>query len=412
MQPLRVLHVLDHSWPILDGYAQRSRSIVNSQLQLGTLPAVLTGPLHQQDDADASDAVFEGVPYFRTPSSQGLVGRAMNRKWPVFRELAVVRLLHARLLSLLRNQSFDIVHAHSPSLCGRAAQTAARSCRIPFVYEIRAFWEDSAVEAPSNPLASMRYRLARNLETRVVRAADAVVGIAGSILRDLESRGIPSGKLFHVANGVDTARFTPCPRDSAFAAHLGLNDCPVLGFIGTLFPWEGLSWLVRAAIGLRGKGFKFKLLIVGDGAEGNKVRRIIKENNAADYVLFTGRVPHDQVQRYYSVIDAMVYPRLSIRLTELVTPLKPLEAMALGKAILGSDVGGIRELIEPEVTGILFKPGNTQDFEAQTIRILSDSRLRRALGESARRKVIAEKDWKTVVGAYEPAYAAAIRNRK
>jgi len=410
--PLRVLHVLDHSWPILDGYAQRSRSIVNSQLQLGMLPTVVTGPLHQQDDAGAADTVFEGVRYLRTVSDRGLLSHAVNRKWPVVREAAVVRLLHARLLSLLRNESFDIVHAHSPSLCGRAAQSAARSYGIPFVYEIRAFWEDSAVKAPSNPLASIRYRLARSLETRVVRHADAVVGIANSILRDLEGRGIPSGKLFHVANGVDTARFTPCPRDSAFAATLGLDGNPTLGFIGTLFPWEGLSWLVSAAIGLRGRGFKFKLLIVGDGAEGNEVRRIIKENNAADYILFTGRVPHDQVHRYYSVIDAMIYPRLSIRLTELVTPLKPLEAMALGKAILGSDVGGIRELIEPEITGIVFKPGNAQDFEAQAIRILSDSRLRQALGESARRKVIAEKDWKTVVRAYEPAYAAAIRNRK
>ncbi len=407
---LRVLHVLDHSWPVLDGYAQRSRSIVAAQVQLGMEPSVLTSPLHQVDDPMASDATLDGVRYFRTANDLGLAGQALQRQWPLLRELAVVRLLRRRIQSLLESRSFDIVHAHSPALCGLAAAQAARSCRLPIVYELRAFWEDAAVDQRKTSRASLRYSFARRLETYVVRRADAVVGIARSILQDLQTRGIPPEKLFYVSNGVDPLRFVPRPRDSDLADSLGLGAGPTLGFIGTLFPWEGIAWLVQAAAALRKTGTAFKLLIVGDGAEAEQVRNAIQENDAGSYISFLGRVPHDQVERYYSVMDVLVYPRRSMRLTELVTPLKPLEAMALSKAVLGSDVGGVRELIEPEVTGVLFKPGDVQDFGRQAFRLLQDPELRRALGGRAHQKVVAGKDWKVLARTYESVYEAARRS--
>jgi glycosyltransferase involved in cell wall biosynthesis len=239
-----------------------------------------------------------------------------------------------------------------------------------------------------------------------------VVGIARSILEDLETRGILPEKLFHVPNGVDVSRFAPRPRDEILARELGVDQTPALGFLGTLFPWEGVSWLVRAAAELKRKGQHFKLLIVGDGADAPAVKRVIEELHAADYINYLGRVPHDQVERYYSVMDVLVYPRRSVRLTELVTPLKPLEAMALGKAVLGSSVGGIRELIEPEVTGELFAPGDIGDFCRQASRLLKHETLRRSLGEQARLRVSAEKDWQLLAKRYEVVYDAAIRNAR
>lgn len=185
---------------------------------------------------------------------------------------------------------------------------------------------------------------------------------------------------------------------------------PCLGFIGTLFPWEGIAWLVRAAKELREKGIEFKLVIVGDGADVNELKKSIQENNAASFVFFLGRVPHDQVERYYSVMDVMVYPRRSVRLTELVTPLKPLEAMALGKAVLASSVGGIRELIVNDETGMLFEPENIGDFCRQATRLLQDPALRTRLGDRARQAICVDKDWKTLVCRYEGVYDSAIRN--
>lgn len=410
VRPLRVLHVLDHSWPVLAGYAQRSRSIVIAQLQHGMEPSVITSPLHQIDDPLASDTTFDGVRYFRTPHNPGLAGRAIQAKWPLFRELAVVQLLRNRIKSLLKSESFDIVHAHSPALCGLAAAQAARSFRIPFVYEVRAFWEDAAVDQQKKEQNSLHYILARRLETYVVRRADAVVGIARSILQDLEARGIASERLFHVPNGVDTLRFVPRARNSGLAAALGLNGAPTLGFIGTLFPWEGIAWLVRAAVALRNRGAVFNMLIVGDGPEAGEIRKAIQENDAGSYIFYPGRVPHEQIESYYSVIDVLVYPRPSTRLTELVTPLKPLEAMALGKAVLGSDIGGVRELVESEVTGVLFKPSDVLDFERQAMRLLQDPEFRRLLGDRARQRVAADKDWKVLARTYESVYATACRS--
>lgn len=405
---LRVLHVLDHSWPILDGYSQRSRSIVKAQSQIGLSPLVLTGPSQQVDDPGATDLSLDGIRYFRT-GGQGISGRAIRNRWPILRELMMVRTMRLRIEQLFDADRFDLSHAHSPALCGLAAARAARSRGFPFVYEIRSFWEDSAVAQEKARHGSLRYRLGRGLETHIVRHADAVVGISQAILSDLAKRNVASSKLFHVPNGVDTERFIPRQRDPSLAAEFGLNNVPTLGYLGTLFPWEGIPWLVRAAAKLRCDGTLFKLLIVGDGAVFAEVQSAIQEVGAQEYVLLLGRVAHDQVEHYYSLMDVLVYPRLNFRVAEMVTPLKPLEAMALGKAVLGSDVGGIRELIEPEVDGLLFDCEDVEDFCRQATRLLQDAKLRRQLGDQARHNVTQEKDWKVLAGRYANIYNHAMQ---
>ena len=406
--PLRVLHVLDHSVPVLDGYSHRSRCLIGAQRAMGVLPTVVTGPLHNLDDPSASEIDVDGVHCYRTPEDAGFCWNAVRGRSPFLREWSVVRLLERRINSLLKGAEFDLVHAHSPALCGLAAARAAAAHSLPFVYEIRSFWEDGVDQSTS----SLRYRLARGLETRVVKRADAVVGIANPILRDIAGRGISESRLFHVPNGVDSARFIPCPPDTDLAARLGLTDVPTLGFIGTFFPWEGVAWLVDAASALHSRGLHFKLLIVGDGPDADAVRVAIQNRAASNFVSYVGRVSHEEVVRYYSLMDVLVYPRRRLRITEAVTPLKPLEAMALGKAILASNVGGIRELIDSEKTGILFEPGDIEDFCRQSERLLKDPALRQKLGRQARTKACEEKDWTMIARLYEPAYAAARENAK
>jgi PEP-CTERM/exosortase A-associated glycosyltransferase len=404
----RVLHVLDHSWPVLDGYSQRSKSIVTSQARLGMRPSVVTGPPHQLDEPGATELSRDGIQYYRTFAEKGIRAAAIREGWPLLRQLAVVDLLRRRIDELLEEQKFDIVHAHTPALCGLAGLQSARRHEIPFVYEIRSFWEDSAVVQNKTADRSVRYRLGRQLETFVVRRADAVVGISNSILEDLRGRDIDPGKLFHVPNGVEVDRFTSISRDDLLGADLGANGEITIGYLGTLFPWEGIPWLVRAAAELRRRGLQFKLLLVGDGVAAPEVKAAIQEFSAESYVSFVGRVSHDQVLRYYSLMDVLVYPRLNVRTSHVVTPLKPLEAMALGKAILGSNVGGIRELIEPGVTGLLFEPENLEDFCSQAGRLLGNESLRRTLGQAARANVSSEKDWKVLAHRYDEIYAAAI----
>jgi len=407
----RVLHVLDHSWPVLDGYAQRSRSIIKAQSEIGMLPRVVTGPLHEIDDPASEEITLDDIRYSRSPIGDGMAARAIRQRWPVLREFAVVRTLRRRLESLLAAEHFDLMHAHSPALCGLAAWQASRATHTPFVYEIRSFWEDSDLAARKSAGKRLRYRLSRDLETFVVRRAGAVIGISRSILQDLQQRNIPDSKLYCVPNGVDASRFMPRPRDAALTSSLQLDGVPTLGFLGTFFPWEGVPWLVRAAAKLHETGVKFKLLIIGDGAEASNVRRAIAETSSGAFVSYLGRIANADVERYYSVMDVLVYPRRKVRIAELVTPLKPLEAMAAGKAVLGSDVGGIRELVDPEVTGLLFSPEDISDFCSQAERLLRNAALRDSLGNRARQKMLEDRDWRVLARGYESAYRAAAVGR-
>ncbi len=411
VRPLRVLHVLDHSWPVHTGYSIRSLHLIAAQRRLGLRPQALTGPLQMVDDPNAVETVVENVSYRRTPFRGKFSEWAISRRRPILRETTVVRLLRNRILELIANEPIDLIHAHSPALCGLGALQAARSNGIPFVYELRAFWEDATVDQEKTIARSLRYWLSRKLENYVVHRSDAVVGIAQSILDELKNRKVDPVKLFHVSNGVDIEKFFPVPRDESLAAKLGLGREPVLGFIGSLYRWEGVAWLVQAVAELRRRGTACKLLIVGDGEEMHAVREAVRQFNAQGFIQVLGRVPHGDIERYYSVVDVLVYPRHSIRLTELVTPLKPLEAMALGKAILGSNVGGIRELVEPEKTGILYRADNVDDFCVQAKRLLADANLRRKLSEEAREFILREKDWNVVAQRYIDVYDFAIHNR-
>jgi len=405
------MHVLDHSWPVHSGYSIRSLHLIAAQYRLGLRPRVLTGPLQIVDDPDAVETIVENITYRRTPFRSKFSEWAISRHWPGSREAAIVRLIRNRILELVKDEPVDLIHAHSPALCGLGALLAARSKGIPFVYELRAFWEDAAVDQNKTSARSLRYHMSQKLEDHVVHRAHAVVGISHSILDELKKRKADPAKLFHVPNGVDVEKFSPVTRDESLAAKLGLGGEPVLGFIGSLYRWEGVAWLARAVAELRRRGTACKLLIVGDGEEMPTVREAVRELNAGEFIQILGRVPHDEIERYYSVVDVLVYPRHSIRLTELVTPLKPLEAMALGKAILGSDVGGIRELVQPEKTGILYRADNVEDFCAQAKRLLSETSLQRKLGEQAREFILREKDWSVLAQRYINIYDFAMHHR-
>jgi PEP-CTERM/exosortase A-associated glycosyltransferase len=403
----RVLHVLDHSRPLLSGYSVRSHSLITAQEHIGFFPQAVTGPLQGTDDAGAEELTIDGIAYRRTALKPGIEQRIIQSRLPVLREMSVVRLLRKRILEILEEQTFDVIHAHSPSLCGLAALQAARAREIPFVYEIRAFWEDAAVDQQKTKVSSPRYQISRGLESYVAKRADAVVGIARHILEDLRERGIESKKLFHVPNGVNAGRFTALPRDAELAAHLGLGDAPVLGFIGSLYRYEGIAWMVRASERLRREGVKFQMLIVGHGEDSQDINAAIQELRAQDYIKAVGQVAHEHVQSYYSLMDVLVYPRRSIRLTELTTPLKPLEAMAQRKAVLASDVGGIRELVEPEIPCLLFKADDVEDFCRQAKQLICHGTFREELAERGRQMILREKDWDILAERYRAVYQQA-----
>jgi glycogen synthase len=398
---MKILHVFDHSIPLHSGYTFRSRAILQQQRALGWETCQLTSIKHTAAAGEGEEEEeVDGLRFCRTPAPRGISGRL-----PVLNQWAVVSSLERRLAQLIPRERPDILHAHSPSLTGIAALRAGRRHGLPVVYECRAFWEDAASDHGTSVAGGPRYRLTRALETWVFRRADAVTTICEGLRRDILARGVPGPRVTVIPNGVDVERFRYCvPRDQALGTQLGLDGKLVLGFLGSFYGYEGLSLAVTALPGILSARPEVRLLLVGGGPQADRLAAQVRDLGLESRVLLTGRVPHDQVDRYYSLVDILVYPRLPMRLTELVTPLKPLEAMAQGKLVLASDVGGHRELIRDGVTGRLFKAGDSAALATAALAMLADRGGWQALRDAGRRFVEQERSWRAGVERYRSVY--------
>jgi len=392
---MRILHVLDHGLPLHSGYAFRTRAIVKAQLAQGWEVACLTGPRQGPVERDAE--LVDGIAFHRTPPVPPLPSP--------LREWREVRALRARLDRVVRQWRPDQLHAHSPMLTALAALPVARRHGLPLLYEIRAFWEDAAVGNGTARGGSARYRLIRLLETHAARRADAVAVICEGLRRDLIERGIAADKIIVAPNGVDMELFgRPARADADFARRLGLAGADTAGFIGSFYDYEGLDDLIAAMPRLVARRPSARLLLVGGGPMEAALRAQAAASPAAHRIGFVGRVPHDEVELYYALIDVLAYPRKAMRLTELVTPLKPLEAMAQRKLVAASDVGGHRELIADGVTGTLFAPGDPAAIADALAGLFEQSEHWEARRDAARRFVERERNWSSNISFYAPVY--------
>lgn len=384
----RVLHVLDHSLPLHSGYTFRTRAILKAQEGLGLEVRGVTGQRHNLEAAVAGlREEADGLTFHRT--------RGLPSGPPTLRELGEIEALAATIHELAAEWRPDIIHAHSPALGGAAAERAARALGVPFVYEIRAFWEDAAVGNLSGTEGNLKYRLTRALETRVARAADALFTICHGLKDDLAARGIPASRIRVMPNGVDLSLFgEPLPRDDALAARLGIAPgAPVIGYIGSFYAYEGVDDLIAALPLLRAAHPGARLLLVGAGPMDAAWRAAAGALPEPGAVIFAGRVPHDEVERYYSLLDVLAYPRKAQRLTDLVTPLKPLEAMAQRRLVAASSVGGHRELIADGETGTLFAPDDPAACAAALARLLAAREGWEAMKDRAQAHVRRRHDW-------------------
>ena len=378
------------------GYTFRTRAILRAQLAKGWDVRGLTGRRHVS--AGPQEELVDGLHFHRTPG-EAAGGNALLREW---RDISA----HADAIeSLVRQWRPDIIHAHSPVLNAMAAQRVARRHGIPLIYEIRAFWEDAAVGNGTGTEGSPRYWLTRQLETHAVRAADAVAVICEGLRSDLVARGIDSAKITVSPNGVDLDQFgAPVPRDPALTAKLGLEGADVVGFIGSFYDYEGLDDLLAAMPRLVRARPRAKLLLVGGGPMEQALRDQALASPFTDHIVFVGRVPHDQVEHYYAQVDVLAYPRKAMRLTDLVTPLKPLEAMAQGRLVAASSVGGHRELIEDGVTGTLFAPDDPAAIAQALAGMFADRGFWDERRIVARDFVERERNWSSNILRYEPVY--------
>ncbi|HEU4621487.1 MAG TPA: TIGR04063 family PEP-CTERM/XrtA system glycosyltransferase [Burkholderiaceae bacterium] len=395
---MRVLHVLDHSIPLQSGYTFRTRSILREQRRLGWQTFHLTSPKHIAAGPDEEEV--DGLTFFRTRwQARGLIDK------PVMRELALMRAVERRLEDIVARVKPQVLHAHSPVLNAIPALRVGRRHRIPVVYEVRAFWEDAAADHGTSREGGLRYRATRALETYALKRVDHVTTICEGLRADIVARGIAAERVTVIPNAVEPEAFQyGAPVDEELKTTLKLNGCTVVGFIGSFYAYEGLDLLIDAMPSILAARPDVRLLLVGGGPQEQALRAQVERLGLSHVVVFTGRVPHAQVARYYSVVDVFAYPRKSMRLTELVTPLKPLEAMAQGQLLIASDVGGHRELIRDGDTGMLFRADDAQALAHAALRMLGAGDRWQEIRAAGRRFIETERTWQRSVSRYAPIF--------
>ncbi|MFU8858673.1 MAG: TIGR04063 family PEP-CTERM/XrtA system glycosyltransferase [Deferrisomatales bacterium] len=396
---MKILHVLDHSLPIQDGYSYRSQNLLRSQQEAGLQVLAVTSPKHEAEakGTGAEEETVGGIRFART-------GGVSPSRMPVIGELRLMNALTRRLERAARSDRPDVLHAHSPILNGFPALRVGKALGLPVVYEIRAFWEDAAADQGSYVEGSVKYRLVRALETSCCRRADAVVTICEGLRRELLRRGIPKNKVRVVGNAVVPDELPELAPNEGLQERWGLRGKTVAAFLGSFYHFEGLDLLLEATARLAPEIPELAVLLVGGGEMESRLKQQTVALGLNGAVAFPGRVPHTQVPEVYALADILVYPRKPMRLTELVTPLKPLEAMAMGKAVLASDVGGHRELITDGETGILHRAGDTEALAQGLRRLARDPQLRRELGERGRQWVLRERTWRCNAQEYAELY--------
>lgn len=415
---IRVLHLINHTSPVETGYTVRTNAVLAGLRELGvdvaavTLPDFVPSLPENLRRGIKPQRIIAGVPHMHCvrgiPTSAVLQAlSALGRVRGAWRLRMMIEQAEARrFYRRAARPGYDLYHAHSPYQNAFHAAALARRTARPWVYEVRGMWEES--DAACGVAAHQEYRERRAAETEAALLADRVVVISSGLRAELASRGVPEDKISVIPNGVDTARFTPLPKDEELARRLGIADRTVMGYVSLLRRLEGVDTLVQAAAILASRREDTACLIVGDGPDFDRLKAMAETVDSRCRVVLTGRVPHTDVMRYYSLIDVFVVPRIRAKVCETVTPLKPLEAMCMAKPVVVSDVGGLTELVKDGVTGLTFEAGSAEALASHCAALADSPGLRRELGRRAREWVLAERDWRQLVKLYSEVYRLAL----
>lgn len=411
-RPDAVLSVLSQSLPVRSGgYATRTHGVLTGLAARGWDVQAVTRlgfPYDRwspQDERTVPEQdVVDGIRYHRLLPDGA-------RSYPQYPLERYVGSMADGVVRLATAQRAALVHASSFYVTGLAAAAAARRLGLPFLYEMRGLEDLMKVSRDPQFSQTDRYRFLEHVETEVCLEADAVLVITQALRREMARRGVPEERMVVLPNGVHTAEFAPRERDRELAAELGVADLPVIGYAGGLVDYEGLELLMDSVAELKEGGAAFRVVLVGDGPAERAVRARADRLRLGDVVTFTGRVPHDQVGRYLSLFDITPFPRLPLPVCELISPMKPFEAMAMGKAVVVSSVAALTEIVDADRTGLVFRKGDAQDLAATLRRLLDDAPLRDRLGAAGLAWVRAERDWSTVTETADATYREVLARR-
>ncbi len=402
---MKILHVLETSFPNISGYSIRSGYIVESQKAHGLEPIVLTSPLHNDDGVGCKK--INGIKYYRSAVSVSACKSRFSKRF--YRYGLAARVLRKDLSILIKKEKPDIIHAHSFPGLGNAIINSLKYFSIPFVFELRGLIEEAYVAMGKFGSFSIRYNFLKQYDTQNLRSADAVVTISQALVREIASRGIRREKIYTVPNGVDTDVFGLRARDPHLVHKYGL-DTFTWGYVGSLNGWDGLEYIIKAMPFILKQEPNVKAVFVGGGPQEDNLRQLTRNLNLERNIVFIGRVPHDEIVRYYSVFDLICTPRPNTRVSNVVTPLKPLESMACEIPLVVSNVGALREMVIDGQTGLFFKPEDEADLGRKVLALTRDEHMRSKLSRGGRKWVMENRSWSELVKTYTSLYRKLIHN--
>lgn len=389
-QPRSLLYVAASSFPYhTTGYTSRTHALVQALGGQDWRVDVVTRPGYPFDRNDVHFMPPHAVQTVDDVTYSRLSGPRQNTTpFDVYCAEA-----SRTLLTHINKTRPALVHAASNFANAAPALIAARQAGLPFVYEVRGLWELTHAARDPQFHGSEKFNWQRQMESAVAREADLVLTISNGLKRELVDRGVAEDRIVVVPNCVDSDRFAPRKRDKQLAHDLHIGDRKVLGFIGSMTGYEGLVDLVTSLAELRQNGLDVCALLVGDGPAAPEIHQAARALGVQDHIIMPGRVAHEDVPRWYSLMDIAVYPRRPSQVTELVPPLKPLEAMAMGLPIVASDVAAIRESVEHNINGFLFQRGDVASLTRTLADIVAASGKTRSVARTARRVVHRDYSW-------------------
>lgn len=405
-----VLHLLNRSLPLLSGYSIRSHNILTHQKTFVNSFAITDSDFLLKNDYD----IIDNVIYYRCPKT---VGSRLFYEPSIFKKMKVSRIYRRYYRTILntpknmiekivKNKHIDLIHGHTPQGFAKKGEKVARKFEIPFIYEVRGFWEDTQVALGYLEEESKNYMKIRKKETALMTKADTIITLGKAMEKDIRNRGINEKAIKIIPNAVDTEKFKPKSPNTHLQEQLGIKNKKVIGYIGSIRKIEGIEYLIEAMKFIKKEIPNTFLLLVGPCSIDykNELLKEIKKLKLEGYVQFSGSIQPEHIQDYYSIIDIHVIPRINVRVNRLVTPLKPLEIMAMGKVVISSDLLALRELIEPDVSGDLFRSENSENLAEKVCYYLSENEKKAQLETRARDYVVKNYDWNVIIQKYKQIY--------
>lgn len=443
---MKVLHVLANSPPDVNGYAVRTHGLMKAYSTLPNIDVIgLTSPWYPEKDSMARSIEMDGIVYRRClhparmesikeyglkwtasrgkkriAGSEGFASKPVWKRaaslafkplrpgWAWIEERILFKHFTKKIIEIAKSEKADIIHAHVPYRVGIPAMRAARELGLPFVYEMRGMWEESAVASGRWKAGGLAHRRFRRLETKALKSANSVICISETLRKEAISRGVSSEKITVVPNAVELKNDAE-ESELFHEMRVKLEGKLVIGYIGSLRELEGVDLTAEAASILISQGLDVKLFVLSSESGQEDLRNYCMELGISDSSFIVGPVPHNKVAPFYDLIDIFVVSRPDFTVTKLVTPLKPFEAMRGECAVLVSDLPALSEIVNDGVTGRLFKSGDVEDLANCIEELCREGDQRKRLGQAAKAWVEENRTWSSVIDSVPSLYEELIK---